>query len=127
MANKLDNLMPIEEVNSRRTREQHSEDSRKAGIRSGEVRREKATMKKTLELLLNEKDNKGRSYRELATLGLLKGAIKGNANNYRTILETLGELNSENNGIEDINKMITNIATLINNPVENRTDDTIDE
>ena len=32
MANEQ-NLMPIEEVNSRRTREQHSEDSRKGGQR----------------------------------------------------------------------------------------------
>ena len=47
MANKLDNLMPVEELNSRRTREQHSADSRKAGIASGKARQEKATMKRT--------------------------------------------------------------------------------
>ena len=94
MANKLDNLMPIEKVNSNRTREQHSEDSRQGGIASGKARREKATMKQTLEMLLNETNSKGKTYKELATLGLLKGAINGNASNYRTILETLGELNS---------------------------------
>jgi hypothetical protein len=72
------------------------EEAKKGGINSGIARREKATMKKTLEMLLDEKNNKGKTYRELATLGLLKGAVNGNASNYRTILETLGELTYEN-------------------------------
>ena len=50
-------------------------------------------MKETLEMLLDEKNKKsGKTYRELATLGLIQGAVKGNGNNYRTILEVLGEL-----------------------------------
>lgn len=68
------------------------EDSIKAGIRSGEVRREKATMKKALEMLLDEKNNKGKTYRDLATLGLIKGAIDGKADNYKVIVQLLGEL-----------------------------------
>jgi hypothetical protein len=104
VANKLDNLMPVEELNSRRTREQHSADSRKAGIASGKARQEKATMKRTLEMLLDEKNKKsGKTYRELATLGLIEGAAKGKSDNYRLILEIMGELgekdNSNNNGI----------------------------
>lgn len=89
MANKgQDNLIPFTE----RTEEEQREIARQGGIRSGQVRREKATMKATLELLLNETSKNGKTYRELATLGLIKGAINGNAQNYRTILETLGEL-----------------------------------
>ena len=91
MANKLDNLMPIEEVNARKTPEQRSEASRKAGIKSGEVRREKATMKKTLEMLLDETNSRGQTYRQLTTLGLLKGAIDGKSENYKIILQLLGE------------------------------------
>ena len=60
---------------------------KKGGIASGKARREKATMRKTLEMLLEEKNAKGVTYRELATLGLLKGAVKGNAMNYKTIVE----------------------------------------
>lgn len=75
-----------------RTTEEQQEIARQGGIASGQARREKATMKATLEKLLDEKNNKGMTYRDLATLGLLKGAINGNANNYKTILETLGEL-----------------------------------
>lgn len=74
------------------TSQEARENGRKGGIASGIARREKATMKATLEMLLNETNNQGKTYRELATLGLLKGAINGNAQNYRTILETLGEL-----------------------------------
>ena len=110
----------------KRTPEEQREIARQGGIASGQARREKATMKATLEKLLDEKKNKGITYRDLATLGLIKGAIKGNAQNYRTILETLGELENQ---IDDkqINNNITNIAELINNPVQNRNEDSIDE
>ncbi len=88
MAKGQENLIPMNERSESEVREL----GRKGGIASGETRREKATMRKTLEMLLEQTNNEGRTYRELATLGLLKGAIKGNAQNYRTILETLGEL-----------------------------------
>lgn len=79
---------------SEQNRLEASKNGRKGGIKSGEVRREKATMKKTLELLLETTNSKGQTYKELSTLGLIKGAIKGNAQNYKTILEVLGELNT---------------------------------
>lgn len=85
MAKASDNLVPQAHVLT-------LEEQSAGGKASGEARREKATMKATLEMLLNETNKHGKTYRELATLGLLKGAINGNANNYRTILETLGEL-----------------------------------
>lgn len=91
MANKgQENLIPMSE----RSKEEVRAIGQKGGIASGIARKEKATMKQTLEMLLNETNSKGKTYKELATLGLLKGAINGNASNYRTILETLGELNS---------------------------------
>jgi len=94
VANKgQENLIPFSE----RSVEEARKLGRKGGIRSGEVRREKATMKATLEMLLDEKYKNGKTYRELATLGLLKGAINGNAQNYRTILEVLGELKEQEN------------------------------
>ena len=117
-----ENLIPMNE----RSKDEVRELGQKGGIRSGKVRREKATMKATLEKLLDEKNKKGIPYRDLATLGLIQGAIKGNANNYRTILETLGELGQQTD-TQQINNNITNIATLINNPVDNRTEDNIDE
>lgn len=48
MANEK-NLMPVEELNSRRTPEQHSADSSKGGKASGEARRLKAAVRKALE------------------------------------------------------------------------------
>lgn len=88
MATNQENLIPMNE----RTKEEQKKIATMGGIASGKVRQEKATMRKTLEMLLDEKNSKGKTYKELATLGLLKGAINGNASNYRTILETLGEL-----------------------------------
>ena len=52
MANEK-NLIPIEEVNSRRTREEHSKNSKKGGQKSGEVRRKRKAMKEQMEMLLS--------------------------------------------------------------------------
>ena len=70
------------------------EEQSKGGIASGKARREKATMKKVLLDMLDEVGDKENNltYRQLATLGLLKGAIQGNATNYKTILEATGEI-----------------------------------
>lgn len=93
MANKNDNLIP---GGYKLTLEEQSA----GGKKSGEVRREKATMRKTLEMLLDEvadiEGNENKlTYKQLATIGLLKGAILGNSTNYKTILETIGELQEE--------------------------------
>lgn len=85
MANKNDNLIP---GGHKLTLEEQSA----GGIRSGEVRREKATFKKTLEMLLDEKNSKGETYRELITLGQIKSAIDGKAENFKAILSLLGEM-----------------------------------
>lgn len=86
--NNEQNLIPMSE----RTPEEVREIARKGGLASAEARRNKATMKKTLEQLLETKSSKGKTYRELATLGLIKGAISGKAECYKTILEVIGEL-----------------------------------
>ena len=79
MANEQ-NLMPIEIVNSRRSREQHSEDSRKGGQKSGEVRRQRKAMREQMEMLLslpfNLKDSQGNDIAEmLSELGIEKESI----------------------------------------------------
>ena len=92
MANEQ-NLKPIRELSS----EEAKKRGRNGGIASGEARKEKATMKKLLRQMLEEtapKDKEGRTYMELATLGLIKGAVKGDSRNYKVMLETLGEYNN---------------------------------
>jgi len=84
----IDNLVSLAD----RTTKEQREIAKMGGIASGKARQEKATMKKTLEMLLDEKNNKGKTYRELTTLGLIKGAIDGKADNYKTIVQLLGEL-----------------------------------
>lgn len=90
-----------------------SEEERKriatmGGIASGEARRRKKAMREMLETCLEMKNSKGMTYRELATMGLIKGAIKGNPMNYKTILETLGEL-----GVQDTDKENGVLADLV--------------
>lgn len=96
---KEDNLIPF---TSEQSREEAKINGRKGGIRSGEVRREKATFKKTLEELLDEEYIKkgkstGKTYRELILLGQVTSAIKGKAENFKALLALLGEVEEQPN------------------------------
>lgn len=79
-----------------RTAEEQREIARQGGIASGKARREKATMLSTLKKLLDEEAEEGLTYRDMATLGLIKGAIKGDSRNYKVMIDLLGEANGEN-------------------------------
>ena len=112
MANKgQENLIPFNE----RTEEEQREIARQGGIASGKARQEKATMKKTLEMLLDEKNNKGISYRDLTTLGLIKGATQGKAENYKLICQILGELQDQE---EQTGTPVVNINIVDNSDLE---------
>ena len=93
MANNQENLVSLAD----RTTDEKREIAIKGGIASGIARKEKATMKKTLEMLLEEKNKKGIQYKELSTLGLIKGACQGKAENYKLMLQLLGELDIQEN------------------------------
>lgn len=115
-----------------RTPEEQREIARQGGIASGKIRKEKATMRKQLEAMLNSTNEKGELYSDKVSLGLIANAIDktkgGNPEAYKVIAKMLGELNDEiGSSIGDINTNITNIASLINNPVETRTEDNLDE
>lgn len=105
-------VVPNNEATQFKTGEKQVEIARRGGIASGEAKREKKAMREVLRECLNMTNNKGQSFQELATLGLIQGAIKGNANNYRTILETLGELQQpekENGVIVDLVEALKNV------------------
>lgn len=93
MANKNDNLIPQAHVLT-------LEEQSAGGIASGIARRQKATMLQTLEQCLNATNNKGQTYKELATLGLIKGAVNGSGKNYEIIqnlMERKEKREEENN------------------------------
>ena len=78
------------------TSEEAREYGRLGGIASGKARREKATLRKTLETLL-EMTNKetGQTYKDEVTIGLIKGAKVGKAENYKIIAQMLGEMEND--------------------------------
>lgn len=79
-----------------------TEEQRKGGIASGEARRKKATMLQTLEQCLDAKNEKtGKTYKELATLGLIKGAVNGSSRNYEIIQQLMEkqEIKEQQNNI----------------------------
>ena len=94
-----ENLIPFNE----RTEEEQREIARQGGIASGKARQEKATFKKTLEMLLDEKNSKGKTYRELITLGQIKSAIDGKAENFKAIVALMGEKEEKQQATPSIN------------------------
>ena len=97
MANEQ-NLIPF----SKLTEKEQRELSRKGGIASGKARKEKATMLSVLEKVLDATEEKtGLTHRELATLGLVKGAEQGIAKNYE-VLQNLIERKEKKDEESDI-------------------------
>ncbi len=81
-------------------------------------KKEKATMRETLKLLLETEAKNGQTYREQATIGLLKGAVKGDPRNYKTILEVLGEING--NDKPQTNGVIDDLIEALNDVKKNK-------
>ena len=77
--------VPNSEATQFKAGEKQVEIARKGGIASGEAKRKKATMLSVLEKTLDETNAKGLTYRELVTLGLIKGAMNGSSKNYELI------------------------------------------
>lgn len=76
------------------------EEQSAGGKASVKARQLKKSFKLALMELLEEeviKDGKptGKTYQDMVNMGIVKGAIKGNPLNYKTILETVGELEPE--------------------------------
>lgn len=105
MANEK-NLIPFTD----RTESEKREIAIKGGKASGIARKEKATMKKVLLDMLDEVADKENNltYRQMATLGLIKGAVQGNATNYKTILEATGEIETTSSTPEVVIKVVDN-------------------
>ena len=100
------NLMPIQEVNSNRTREQHSEDSRKGGVASGVSRRRKKSLKEAADLYLSLPVSDRKMWNKISRrgvdpedidnqmamiIGLTMAATAGDAKAAKVIVDLLGE------------------------------------
>ena len=94
------NLMPIQEVNSRRSREEHIEDSRKGGIASGKARREMKVLRDHLNQILDEEvefDGEIVSKRHVIALKAVEQIFKEDitprdfARLFEVIRDTIGE------------------------------------
>lgn len=83
IANKgTENLKPV----TKRTKNEAREISKKGGIRSGEVRRERKKLKEELLLLLSEGDNNRRM-----SLAIFERALNGDTKAFEVIRDTIGE------------------------------------
>lgn len=69
-----------------RTTEEQREIARKGGLKSGEVRKARKTLKETLLLMLEEGNTQ-----DNITLALLQKALNGDTKAYEVIRDTVGE------------------------------------
>ena len=94
------NGQPLPEGRPWKTREEASEAGKKGGKRSGQVRRERKTLREELLRLLNEKvpgkDGTERPAQEAISTALMKQAMKGNIRAFEIIRDTIGEKPVEN-------------------------------
>lgn len=124
MADKRNNLMPIEEINSRRTPEERREQARKAGIKSGEARRRAKTFKEIGQFLVEAtlRDEVVFDIEEIKSISQLRGAnmslkdamlwqqiqkaLDGDTKAFEVVRDTIGEkpiddVRVENKGAKD--------------------------
>ena len=87
-----DNLINLRD----RSLEDRKRIAKMGNIASLEERRKRKLMREVLEDKLDIMNSEGLTNQERVTLGLIKGAIDGRAENYKTILEVLGELGISN-------------------------------
>lgn len=100
------NLMSAEDLNSRRSREQHSADSRKGGIASGASRRRKRSLREAADLYLSLPVTDRERWDQIAAagvdpedvdnqmaliVGLSEAAIKGDARAAKVLIDLLGD------------------------------------
>lgn len=89
------NGVPLPEGRRFEPGEEQRERSRRAGKRSGEVRRQRKTMRQELEYLLTEEihDKNGKAMNTQKALGtsLIKAALNGSVQAFIAIRDTIGE------------------------------------
>ena len=120
------NLMPIQEVNSNRTREQHSEDSRKGGVASGVSRRRKRSLKEAADLYLSLPVSDRRVWNKIARrgvdpddidnqmamiIGLTMAATAGDAKAAKVIVDLLGE--DSHSGEAAVHPLVSDLVTAV--------------
>ena len=120
------NLMPIQEVNSNRTREQHSEDSRKGGVASGVSRRRKRSLKEAADLYLSLPVSDRKMWNKISRrgvdpedidnqmamiIGLTIAATAGNAKAAKVIVDLLGE--DSHSGEAAVHPLVSDLVTAV--------------
>ena len=86
MANEQ-NLIPA----NKRSKSEARENSRKGGIESGKVRREKANFKKLVEIALNQEYKDGMTNAEAMVISQILKALEGDTKAFETIRDTAGQ------------------------------------
>ena len=120
------NHMPIQEVNSNRTREQHSEDSRKGGVASGVSRRRKRSLKEAADLFLSLPVSDRKMWNKISRrgvdpddidnqmamiIGLTMAATAGDARAAKVIVDLLGE-DSHSEGAA-VHPLVSDLVTAV--------------
>ena len=97
----MNNLIP----NSKRSPEEVRENGRKGGIKSGETRRKRKTLREELLALLETEQ-----YQKKISLSLIKQAVDGNTKAFEVIRDSIGEKPCDKVEMEQIKPFEVNIS-----------------
>lgn len=89
----------IDDYNKRLTQEQRKEAARRAGIASGQARRERKTLGEELKAILSSGDNQ-----ERMCMALFKSALSGDYRAFNSLRDTIGEMPTQK---QEVNASIT--------------------
>jgi hypothetical protein len=113
MKDKKSNLKNLKPPFNKRDPEEQKEISRRGGIRSGEVRRERKRFKEIFELLLAKKstNDKGETatIKEIIAINTVAKAVKGDLKAVEIIRDTIGEKLKANDDKQEDNKQEGNM------------------
>ena len=85
-------VVPNSEATRFKTGEEQVEVARKGGIASGKARNYKKEQIENLKALLDSEYKPGVTYRQAMNIGVLKGALDGKAENFKTVMEYLDNM-----------------------------------
>lgn len=86
---RIDGLKPIQK--GQLSKDELKSRQRNGGIKSGEARRAKKTLKQELEIIMEMIDKDGSTYQEKMSRSLVKEALKGNTKAFEVVRDTLGQ------------------------------------
>lgn len=113
--------MAKEDLKPVRSKDEAKERGKKGGIASGEARRKKKTIRKTLEMMLSGKMPDGATRQDAIVVALMEKALSGDVRAFEAIRDSVGEKPTEKMNVSTARGVVfpTSILLVAGEPGKN--------